>query len=38
MRADLHAGLSGLEMDEHFLDLGERISLRKTYGICWHLS
>jgi hypothetical protein len=29
---DLHAGLSGLELGDDFLDLGDGISLRKTYA------
>jgi hypothetical protein len=29
---DPHAGLSGLELGDDFLDLGEGISLRKTYA------
>jgi len=29
---DLHAGLSGLELADHCLDLGEGISLQKTYA------
>ena len=29
---DLHAGLSDLEMGDDFLDLGEGVSLRKTYA------
>jgi len=29
---DIHAGLSGLELEEEFFDLGDGITLRKTYA------